>query len=75
MGIWYPSIFSTIVVDAVVRAVLLEFCGPQEVHHGLDWVAREHKIVLYADDVRIVVRKRIWVHMTLVDIVRTFDRV
>ena len=28
-----------ILMDAVVRAVLLEICRPQEAHHGLGWVA------------------------------------
>ena len=36
-----------IVVNAVVRVVLLEFCGPQEAHHGLVWAAGEHNIILY----------------------------
>ena len=27
-----------IVVDAVVRVVMLEFCGPYKAHHGLCWM-------------------------------------
>ena len=38
-----PTIFN-IVVDAVVREVLLEICGPQEAHHGFIWSAGEHNI-------------------------------
>ena len=33
-----PTIFN-ITVDAVVRVVLLEVCGPQEAQHGLGWSA------------------------------------
>ena len=32
----YPIIFKR-VVDAVVRATLMEVCTPQESHHGLGW--------------------------------------
>ena len=38
-----------IVVHAVVRAVMLEVCGPQEAYHGLGWASVEHNIVLYVD--------------------------
>ena len=41
------AIFNT-VVDAVVRAVLLEVCGTQESHHWLVWAAGEHNIIFYA---------------------------
>ena len=47
-----PTIFN-IVVGAVIRAILLEVCGPQEAHHGFFWAAGEHNIVFYADDGRI----------------------
>ena len=33
-----------IVVDEVVRAVLLEVCGPQEEKHGFGWLSGEHNI-------------------------------
>ena len=35
-----PMIFN-ILVDAVVRAVLLEVCGTQEAHRGFGWVTCE----------------------------------
>ena len=38
-----PTIF-IILVDAVARAVLLEFCGTQEAHHGFGWAAGENNI-------------------------------
>ena len=41
-----PTIFN-IVVDAVVTAVLLEVCGPQEAHQWFGWAAGDYKIVLY----------------------------
>ena len=43
-----PKIFN-IVVDAVVIAVLLEVCGPQEAHHGFGRVAGKHSVFFYAD--------------------------
>ena len=49
----YPKIFN-IVVDVVVRAVLMEVCGPKEEHRGFLWAVVEHKIVFYADDCFIV---------------------
>ena len=59
-----------IVVDAVVREVLLEVCGPQEEHKGLGWVASEHNIFFYANDGRIVGRKPILVQRILAVVVR-----
>ena len=44
-----PTIFN-IVMDAVVRVVLLEVCGPQEEHHGFVWEVGEHNIIFYAND-------------------------
>ena len=38
-----PTIFN-IVVDAVVRTALLEFCGPQEDQHVFGWATGEHNI-------------------------------
>ena len=48
-----PTVFN-IVVDAVVRAVLIKVCVPQEAHHGLRWAALQHNLVLYVNDGRIV---------------------
>ena len=53
-----PTIFKN-VVDAEVRAVLLEFCGLQETQHGLEWSEGEHNIVLYVEKVRIAGRNPI----------------
>ena len=64
-----------ILVDAVVRAALLEVCGPQDAHHGFGWVAGEHKIFFYSDDGWISGRNPIWVQIALTAIVRMFDRV
>ena len=33
-----PTVYN-IVVDSVVREMLMELCGPQEVHNGLRWEA------------------------------------
>ena len=64
-----------IMVHIVVRAVLLEVCGTQEVHHRFGWSAGEHKICFYADDGRIAGRNPIWVQTILQAIVRMFERV
>ena len=64
-----------IVVDTVVRAVLLDVCGPQEKHHGFGWSAGEHCIVFYADDGQIAGRNPIWLQMTMTTMVRMFMRV
>ena len=69
-----PKIFN-IVVDAVVRAVLLEVYGPQKSHHRFCWAAGEHCIVFYADDDKIVGRNPIWVQMIMTYTVRMFERV
>ena len=69
-----PEIFN-IMVEAVVRAFLLEVYGPQEAHHVFGWAAGEHNIVFYADDGRIAGRNNIWVQTTLIAMVRTFERV
>ena len=39
-----------IVVDAVVRAVLAEVCGPQEAQHGMVWAEVERNLVFCMDD-------------------------
>ena len=69
-----PKIFN-ILVDAVVRAVLMELCGPREAHHRFGWAAGEQKIFFYVDNVRIAGRNPIWFQTTLIDMVRMFDRV
>ena len=69
-----PTIFNILMV-AVVRAVMLEVCGPQESHQGLVWAVSEHNIVLYVDDGCIVGSNPIWVNMTLTEVVRMFNRV
>ena len=59
-------------VDAVVRVVLLEVCGPQEAHHRFGWAAGKHNIVLYADNGRIAGHNSIWVHTILTLVLRMF---
>ena len=66
-----PMIFD-IVMEAVVRAVLLEVCRPQEAQHGFGWVAGEHNICFYADYGRIAGRNLIWVQAALAAMVRMF---
>ena len=60
-------------VDAVVRVVLLEVCGPQEAHHRFGWAAGKHNIVLYADNGRIAGHNSIWVHTILTLVLRMFE--
>ena len=69
-----PTIFN-IVVDAVVRAVLLEVCRPQESHHGFRWSSGENNICFYADCGRIAGRNPIWVQTALTSMVIIFGRV
>ena len=69
-----PTIFN-IVVDAVVRVVLLEVCGYQVAQHGIGWLAGEHDICFYVDDRRIAGRYPLWVHTTLTEMVKMFERV
>ena len=57
----------------MVRVVLLEVCGSQEVHHGLGWTSGENNIVLYADDGRILGRNPIWVQTDLTSVVGMFE--
>ena len=63
-----------ILVDAVVRAVLMEICVPQEAQHGFVWSSGNHNICFYADDERILGRNPIWLHISLTAIVRMFER-
>ena len=58
------------VVEAVVRAVLLEVCGLHEEQHGLGWAAGDHNRVFYAEDRRTAGRKQIWIQTTLMAVVR-----
>ena len=74
MDLISPKIFN-IVVDAVVRAVLLEVCGPQELHHRFGWARGEHNIVLYTNDSQIAGRNTIWVQMILTAMGRVLKRV
>ena len=69
-----PAIFN-ILVDAVVRASLLEVCGPQEAQHGFRWAVGELNISFYAGDGRIAERNPIWVQTELMAMVRIFERV
>ena len=55
-----PIVFN-IMVNAVVRAVIVEVCGLKEAHQGIWWVTVKHNIVFYADDGYIVGRNPIWV--------------
>ena len=66
-----PIIFS-FVVDMLVRAVLEEVCGPQEVHYGLCWVVGEMNMVFYADDGRIVGIDLDWDQVTLLVTIEIF---
>ena len=70
----YPMI-SNILVDAVVRAVLLEVCDSQEAHHGFGWAVGDHNILFYADFGRIAGRNMIWAQTALTSMVRMFERV
>ena len=64
-----------IVVDAVVTAVLLEVCGPQDAHHWFGWATGEQNIVLYTEDGCIAGINHIWLKTTLTAMVRMFERV
>ena len=79
IGVTQGYLFSltifNIVVDAVVRVGLLEFYGTQEAHHGLVWAALDHNIVFYVDNGRIVGCNPIWIHKTLMALVKMFERV
>ena len=70
----YSTVFN-IVVDSVVRAVLMEVCGPQEEQHGLIWSAVYHSIVLYVGNDHIAGCKPNWVQTTLKTVVLMFNRV
>ena len=67
-------IFNT-VVDALVHIVLAEVCGPQESHHGLEWVSGGRNLVFYADNGRIVGRDPYQVQDSLSVTVDMFRRV
>ena len=63
-----------IFVDAVVRAVVLEVCRPQDRNHGLGWAVGVHNIIFYEDNGRIAGHNPIWVYMILTAAVRMFKR-
>ena len=69
-----PMIFN-IVVDAVVRAVVVVVCGPQESHHGMGWVVEERNLVFCTDYGRIAGRDHIWLQDALMVKVEMFSRV
>ena len=48
-----------IMMDALVRAVLLEVFGPYESYHGFGSAAGKRNIIFYADDGRIAGRNLI----------------
>ena len=56
----YLTVFN-IMVNAVVMAVTLSLCGPQESQHGLGWKTGEHNIVFYVDDGCVTGRNPVWV--------------
>ena len=68
-----PTIFN-IVFNVVVRATLMEVCGPQEYHHVMGWAAGEKEILFYADDGFIAGRKPIWVQGKLTTIICIIER-
>ena len=61
-------------VDAVVRAFLDVFCGPQEAKHDLGWVAGERNVTFYSNNGRIVGQDREWVQDALSVMVEMFQR-
>ena len=69
-----PTIFN-ILVDAVVRAALLDVYEPQEAKHGFGWAVGKHKICFYAYDGRIAGLNPIWVQTALTAMVRMFEMV
>ena len=52
-------------VDVVVRSTLNLVCGPQEVRHGMGWVADDCNLIFYLDDGKIGGRYQIWVQDAL----------
>ena len=64
-----------IVVDAVVRAVLVEVCGPQEAQHGMVWDTGEPNLVFCAYDGWKAGRDHIWLQDALTAMVEIFKRV
>ena len=59
-----PTVLN-IEVDALLRAVLMKVCIPQEAQHGLIWVVGEYIILFSAENSRIVGCNTIWVQTTL----------
>ena len=68
-----PTIFTT-VVDALLRAVQLEVCVPQETQNGFRLRSSKNNICFYSDDGRIAGHNPIWVHTGLTAMVRIFER-
>ena len=64
-----------IVVKTVVIATSEVVCGPQEVKHGMGWMAVERNLIFYADDGRIEGRDHICVQDSLTVTVAMFQRV
>ena len=48
----YPTVCK-IVINAVIRTLIIEVCGPQEAQHMMGWEVGKHAIVFYTDDGRI----------------------
>ena len=69
-----PIVFN-IVVDAVVRIFLMEFCGLKEAHHGMVWSVGGPNIVFFVDNVHIAGQNSVWVQKTLTTVLHMFQRV
>ena len=67
-----PTLFN-IIVDSVFRATIQDIYGPQGAQYGFGWLAREHNICFYADNVLISVQDPIWVQTELTKMVRMFE--
>ena len=69
------SMIFSIVMDAVMKAVLEVFCGPQEAKHGMGWAAEERNLVFYDNKRWIQVREQIRVQDALTVTLVMFRRV
>ena len=70
-----PTTILNIVVDAVLRAMLMEVRVPQESQDGLEWGTGEQEIMFYSDNGHITGIKSIWVQGNLATIIRILERV
>ena len=61
-----------IVVDALVRAVLVDICISKEAHHDIGWEFGERNLVVNADDGRIAGKYYEWMQDSLTVTVATF---